>query len=86
MLDTLTFITPMHLAMIPITVGVVGVFKNFSWFDSRVSPLVALIAGVILCALIGGPVTTVVIAGLVVGLSASGLYSGTASVKDAMIG
>ena len=80
MLETLAFITPTHLAMVPIVIGVVSMFKNFTWFNSAYSPVAALVLGVGAAALIGGAPIVVIVAGVVIGLSASGLYSGTAAV------
>lgn len=78
----LSFITPVHLAMVPIVIGIVGVFKNFSWFNNAYSPLVAIGFGVGLAALIGGPVIAIVIGGLIIGLSAAGLYSGVSAIRN----
>lgn len=72
-----------HLAMIPVTVGVVGAFKLIRGFKRSYSAVFALAIGVLLSALYGGGVYEVVVGGLVVGLSAAGLYSGTSAVKNA---
>lgn len=82
-MEALTFITAVHLAMIPVTVGVVGAIKSIKWFNTSYSPLAALVVGIGLAALLGGPIQVIVIAGLVIGLSACGLYSGVSSIKNA---
>ena len=83
MTEALSFITPLHIAMIPIVVGLTGLVKGFTKpRTSRYVPLVALAIAILLSVLIGGSLLTIVVSGLVVGLSACGAYSGTSAVKN----
>lgn len=80
-MELLTFITPLHLALIPITVGLVEVVKR-GGLPVRYAPVVAVVFGVAGSFSIGGAITEVILGGIVVGLSAAGLYSGTSAVKN----
>ncbi len=80
------YVTAAHLAMVPVTIGLVGAIKLLPWFNNSYSPVASIVIGLGLAALIGGPAAAVVIGGIVIGLMSSGLYSGTASVKSAIKG
>lgn len=84
MLEALPFITPLHLALVPIVIGLTQAVKGFvetsRW--SRFIPLIAVGISIALCALIGGGPLAVIVGGLFVGLSACGLYSTSSTLKN----
>lgn len=83
-MEALSFITPGHLALVPVVVGLVQGVKGFIETDrsSRWVPVAAIAIGVGLSALIGGGLVPIVVGGIVVGLSACGLYSASATIKN----
>jgi hypothetical protein len=83
---TLAFITPAHLALVPVVIGVSGLFKLIPKFNTAYTPFVALVVGIGLAATLGGGLVPVIIGGIVMGLMASGLYSGTAAIKNNIAG
>lgn len=81
MIEALSFITPVHVAFVPIVVGIVSALRALTLADtSRFAPIASIVIGVGLSALIGGGAMDVIVGGLFIGLSASGLYSGTSAV------
>lgn len=74
-MDALTSISPATLALVPLVVGLVQIAKG-AGLPVQYTPVLSLVAGVVLSILIPQTLQEVVINGLVVGLSASGLYSG----------
>lgn len=80
-LTAFTFLTPVHLALVPIVIGLVEAIKKVGLPD-RWAPIVSIALGLGGAWLIGGTALAIVLSGLVIGLSASGLYSGTSAVRN----
>lgn len=84
MLEALPFITPAHIAFVPIVIALTQVFKGFvespKW--NRFIPLVAIVVSIGLCAILGGGLLPVIVGGIVVGLTACGMYSASATIKN----
>lgn len=75
-INTLFTFTPVVVACIPVTVGLVAVIKNLG-LDSRYAPVASILVGIGLVALSAAAWQVVIAQGLIVGLAASGLWSGT---------
>jgi len=75
-INTLFTFTPVVVACIPVTVGLVAVAKNIG-LDGKYAPLASLVVGIGLVALSAAAWQVVVAQGIIVGLAASGLWSGT---------
>lgn len=80
--EALSFITPVHLALVPIIVGLTQVVKGIVKPISRWVPLLVLVISIALSALLGGTLFEVLISGLVIGLTACGAYSASTTVKN----
>lgn len=83
-MEVFSFITPQHLALVPIVVGLTQAIKGFletaKW--NRFIPIIAIVLSIALAALLGGGLLVVILSGLFVGLSACGLYSAGATLKN----
>lgn len=74
-------ISPVFLVLVPVVMALVQGCKNF--IDSKWSPVVAIVFGILGAALIGiGSVSfpMIILQGILVGMTAAGIYSGAKSV------
>jgi len=69
--------TPLVIAAIPVTLGLVQVIKLAFCLPDRFAPLTSIIVGILLVWLTNPGLTNAVIPGIIIGLSASGLWSGS---------
>lgn len=83
-MEVLSFITPAHLALVPIVMGLTQAIKGFLETDkwNRLIPVIAIILGILLSAILGGGLLPVVVGGIVVGLTACGMYSAGSTIKN----
>lgn len=82
MIEAISFISPAHIALVPVIIGLTSILKSMKWFDSSYSPLVALVLGLGASILIGGSLVSIIVGGVTLGLMACGLYSGTSAVRE----
>lgn len=75
-INTLFTFTPIVVACIPITVGLVAIVKGVG-LPSKYAPIASILVGVGLVALTTVVWQVVIAQGIIVGLAASGLWSGT---------
>ena len=82
-MENLFSLTPLAVAMIPVTLGLVSAIKQVG-LPSKFAALTSIGVGVGLMSLTGVPWQADVAQGIIVGLAASGLYSGSkATFSDA---
>ena len=74
--STLFALTPVVVACIPVTLGLVATFKQVG-LPSKWAPIAAMLVGMGLVALTTLAWQVIVAQGIIVGLAASGLWSGT---------
>lgn len=84
MLESLPFITPAHIAFVPVVVGITQLFKGViqSQNLNRFIPIIAIIISIGLCSTLGGGIFPIVIGGVSVGLAACGMYSAGSTIKN----
>lgn len=83
-MEALSFITPAHIAMVPVVIGLTQAVKNFFETDrwNRFIPLFAIAIGIALSSIIGGGIIPVTVGGIIIGLSACGMYSTGSTLKN----
>jgi hypothetical protein len=73
-LETLFAVSPIVVALVPVTLGLVGVVGTVFGLKSKFLPLLSIAFGIGLVALTTQVWQVVVAQGIIVGLSASGLF------------
>lgn len=68
-------------AIVPVVVAITQAIKNLG-LDSKFSPIVAIVLGIVFTLTIGGLSLESGLKGLIFGLSASGLYSGAKAMTQ----
>lgn len=74
-MEFLSNLSPLVLALVPVIIGIVEVFKKLG-VSTKYAPLLAILLGVLGVIGIEGVSVISIIAGIVIGLSSSGLFSG----------
>lgn len=83
-IETLFTLTPLVLACIPATVGLVAIVRGVG-LPSAWAPVVSILIGAGLVALTSGVWQVIIAQGILVGLCASGLWSGGTSTGKAVV-